>query len=283
VDPGHDHVGIARVDRGHTRRARRLRAVVELGPDRARELRRDRAQPQRRGGRVDRRRHRAQRREIGVDRVLHPRDLHLHGHARAVVKGRGVHLRQRRRRERLGIDRREPPRADLRIDAGEDRRRVDGRHAIGEAKELARPRRRQEVRARGRELAHLEDRPAQVGGDVVGAPGAARVQRLPRLAPERGHRAIGRGDRGGLAEQAPQARRPAHRPAGRARTVGERGVEGLRLRGDRAGVARHVGGETPDVAAHPRHQRPGAVDHRGGALGDPVTRTRTRLGHRQAP
>ncbi len=105
---------------------------------------------------------RAQEREIHLDLLDDAGSSHLDDDCPAALHERPVRLRDRGRRERLGIDAREDVRTEIGLDHGVDLGERHRRHLVDEAAELLDVHVGQEVRPRGEELAQLDEGRAEL-------------------------------------------------------------------------------------------------------------------------
>ena len=103
--------------------------------------------------------------QVAIDVVLRGGTLHLDDHALSVLEHGSVHLPDRARGERLGLDAREyvlPGNAELLLHDADDLGLAHGRDAVLERGELGDGFRREQVGARGEDLAELREGRAEL-------------------------------------------------------------------------------------------------------------------------
>ena len=162
-------------------RVARLEPVVELLPDRARELVDDLVrvdEVERADALLGELRRLVHEREVGLDLPRRVRPLHLDGDAAAVRQRRAMHLPDRRCRDRLRVELGEQPLdrlAELLLDRPLDVRVRERPHVVLQAAQLGDDVRRHDVRPRREQLAELDERRAELVEHLAQVPAARRA------------------------------------------------------------------------------------------------------------
>ena len=199
---GHDELLVLGQEAGDELRVVRLLDEVELRPQVHLELVGERAglqQLRALGALLEQLRRRAHEREVEVDLLLDSRPPHLHDHLAPAGQQRRVDLRNRRSRQRFGVDAHERVRRQFLRDHLVDLLERDRRDLVDQLGQLLDVRIRQQVRARREQLPQLD-----VGG-------AKLLERLPELPRAFAGRRVA-APHAELAQHAQQAASPRHPP-----------------------------------------------------------------------
>ena len=189
-------------------------------------------------------------REVDLDLLVEARALHLHDHRRAVGQLRAVHLTDRRRRDRLPVERDErlvDRAVQLFFEQRRDRVAVGRPHVVLEPRQLTDRVGREQVGAGRQDLAELDEHPAAL---LEREPQAAHrreplaVEIVLRAEAERRPQPVAGGDAGDLGVATDAATAALERP--------DRVRDGLQ-----AGLgARERARTGEELDPHPRRHRP---------------------------